>query len=105
MHTIQLDIATPRPRPLLRVLLLLAVVASLAAFATVAPHAQRQQESPVRLTGITARKSSDGKTIYTITADKPLNRAQTWQDGSGQHVVLYKGDAGPGPIRAVINVE
>lgn len=93
MHTIQPDIATPRPRPLLRLFLLLAIGTMLAAFATVAPHAQRQQESPVRLTGVTARKSSDGKTIYTITADKPLNRAQTWQDGSGQHVVLYKGDA------------
>lgn len=93
MHIIQLDIATRRTRPLLRLLLLLAVGTTLAAFATVAPHAQRQQESPVRLTGVTARKSSDGKTIYTITADKPLNRAQTWQDGSGQHVVLYKGDA------------
>lgn len=93
MHTIQPDIAAHRPRPLLRGLLLVAVGTMLAAFSTVAPHAQRRQEPPVRLTGVTARKSSDGKTIYTLTADKPLNRAQTWQDGSGQHVVIYKGDA------------
>jgi hypothetical protein len=49
---------------------------------------------PISLTGVTAHKTSDGRTVYTISADGPLNRAQTWQDGSGQHIVLYKGNAG-----------
>ncbi len=82
-----------RLRVVPRIFLLLAFVTGLPFLASIAPHAQRSQDAPVRVTGVTARRTSDGKTVYTIEADRPLNRAQTWQDGAGQHIVLFKGNA------------
>ncbi len=42
---------------------------------------------PVKITDVAAR-SSDGGTVVTITADGNLNKAQTWHDDEGYHVVL-----------------
>ena len=57
------------------------------------PHAQQRfKEPPVRVTGV----STSGNTV-SIAADGPLNRAQTWQDDEGFHVVLVNGEAAPGP--------
>jgi len=42
---------------------------------------------PVKITDVVAR-SSDGGTVVTITADGNLNKAQTWHDDEGYHVVL-----------------
>lgn len=49
---------------------------------------QRNREPEVRVTGIAA----SGSTV-SITADGSLNRAQTWQDGEGFHVVLVNGQS------------
>jgi hypothetical protein len=67
--------------------LVTALGASLALCRADAPQArQRQREPQVRVTGI----ASSGNTI-TINADAPLDRAQTWQDEEGFHVVLVNG--------------
>ena len=51
------------------------------------PRAQKRSREPeVTVTGI----SSGGGTV-SITADGSLNRAQTWQDSEGFHVVLPNG--------------
>ncbi len=42
---------------------------------------------PVRVSSISAQPSGNG-TVITMTADGPINRAQTWQDDEGYHVVL-----------------
>ncbi len=55
-------------------------------------HAQQQQrfkEPTVKVTGIAA---SGGN--VSISADGSLNRAQTWQDKEGFHIVLVNGEAG-----------
>src|SRR5215210_5692807 len=60
------------------------------------PHAQQRfRETPVKVTGVT----SSGNTV-SITADGSLNRAQTWQDAEGFHVVLVNGEAA-GAMRGV----
>lgn len=69
------------------VLLSLAV----ALFPLVAPMAQRTKESGVNVTGVSSRTTSGGNAVVSIAADAPLNRAQTWQDSEGFHVVVYKG--------------
>ncbi|HEX8424218.1 MAG TPA: hypothetical protein VF634_12435, partial [Pyrinomonadaceae bacterium] len=56
----------------------------------VAPQAQRAKESGVSVTGVSAR-ASGSDAVVSIAADGPLTRAQTWQDGEGFHVVVYKG--------------
>lgn len=57
----------------------------------VVPQAQRGgKESGVNVTGVTAR-TNGADAVVSIAADGPLNRAQTWQDGEGFHVVVYKG--------------
>jgi HEAT repeat protein len=54
-----------------------------------APHAQQRPREPqVRVTGIAA-----GGGVVSITADGSLNRAQTWQDEEGFHVVLNNGQS------------
>ncbi|HEX8118693.1 MAG TPA: hypothetical protein VF521_15565, partial [Pyrinomonadaceae bacterium] len=50
---------------------------------------QRFHEAPVNVTGV----SSSGN-VVSINADGSLNRAQTWQDSEGFHVVLVNGQAG-----------
>ncbi len=51
-----------------------------------ASHAQSRGE-PVTLSGISTRTTANG-TVVSIAADRLLNRAQTWQDGAGYHVVV-----------------
>ena len=53
----------------------------------VATRAQRAKESPARVAEIQARPTRNG-TVVTISADVPLHRAQTWQDGEGIHVAV-----------------
>ncbi|HZI18580.1 MAG TPA: HEAT repeat domain-containing protein [Pyrinomonadaceae bacterium] len=66
-----------------------ALGASLALCRHDAPQArQRQREPEVRVTGIAA----GGRTV-SITADGSLDRAQTWQDDEGFHVVLVNGQS------------
>jgi HEAT repeat protein len=62
---------------------------SLALSAPEQPRAQqRYQEPTVTVTGV----SSSGN-VVSISADGSLNRAQTWQDAEGFHVVLVNGEA------------
>jgi HEAT repeat protein len=56
----------------------------------VVPQAQRAKESGVNVTSVSAR-TNGGDAVVSIAADGPLNRAQTWQDEEGFHVVVYKG--------------
>jgi HEAT repeat protein len=49
---------------------------------------QRYKEPPVTVTGV----SSSGN-VVSISADGSLNRAQTWQDAEGFHIVLVNGQA------------
>jgi HEAT repeat protein len=56
----------------------------------VVPQAQRAKESGVNVTGVSAR-AAGADSVVSIAADAPLTRAQTWQDGEGFHVVVYKG--------------
>ena len=77
--------------------LIAAAGASLFAFLPDDPQAQQRfREQPVRVTGVTS--SGD---VVSINADGPLNRAQTWQDSEGFHVVLVNGEAAPGGARGV----
>ena len=78
--------------------LVAAAGASLFALLPAGPHAQQRfKEPPVRVTGV----STSGNTV-SITADGPLNRAQTWQDADGKfHVVLVNGQIDPGAARGV----
>ena len=53
------------------------------------PHAQQRYKEPtVTVTGV----SSSGN-VVSISADGSLNRAQTWQDAEGFHIVLVNGQA------------
>ncbi|HZH91355.1 MAG TPA: HEAT repeat domain-containing protein [Pyrinomonadaceae bacterium] len=56
----------------------------------VASQAQRTKESGVNVTGVSARTAGTDS-VVSIAADAPLTRAQTWQDGEGFHIVVYKG--------------
>ncbi|HEX8129930.1 MAG TPA: HEAT repeat domain-containing protein [Pyrinomonadaceae bacterium] len=56
----------------------------------VVPQAQRAKESGVNVTGVSSR-TNGSDTVVSIAADGALTRAQTWQDGEGFHVVVYKG--------------
>src|ERR1051325_3037993 len=50
----------------------------------------QQPEASITLLDVTARPVSN-TTLVTITADGPLNQAQTWQDQEGYHVVIPGG--------------
>ena len=66
------------------------LAAGLALWPVVAPQAQRSNETPVNVTGVTAhQKGADA--VVSIAGDGALSRAQTWQDDEGFHVVVYKG--------------
>ncbi|HST52716.1 MAG TPA: HEAT repeat domain-containing protein [Pyrinomonadaceae bacterium] len=66
-----------------------AMCCALAASMSDAPNAQkRNREQPVRVTGV----ATSGNTV-SISADGSLNRAQTWQDPEGFHVVVPDGQA------------
>ncbi|HYO90735.1 MAG TPA: HEAT repeat domain-containing protein, partial [Pyrinomonadaceae bacterium] len=51
---------------------------------------------PVNVTGVSAR-STGNSTVVTVSADAPLSRTQTWQEGNKFHLILpYAGSA---PVR------
>lgn len=70
--------------------LIAAAGASLFALLPDDPHAQQRFKEPsVRVTGVTSAGN-----VVSITADGPLNHAQTWQDPDGLfHVVLVNGQS------------
>ncbi|HZG53051.1 MAG TPA: HEAT repeat domain-containing protein [Pyrinomonadaceae bacterium] len=68
----------------------LSLAVAVAACPLVAPQAQRAKESGVNVTGVSSR-AAGSDAVVSIAADAPLTRAQTWQDGEGFHVVVYKG--------------
>lgn len=73
----------------LRAVLFVLTFAISALIPSLAPLAQRvkDSQSPVTLTGVSARQTS-GATVVTISADAPLNRTQTWQEGDKFHLVV-----------------
>jgi HEAT repeat protein len=54
---------------------------------TSASLAQQAKGGPVTVASVSSRPSANG-TVVSIAADGPLNRAQTWQDREGYHVVV-----------------
>jgi HEAT repeat protein len=66
----------------------------------VTPLAQKTKESGVNVTGVSAR-TNGADAVVSIAADGPLNRAQTWQDSEGFHVVAYQGAFAGGVPRGV----
>jgi HEAT repeat protein len=74
------------------------MVAGLVLIPSLAPLAQRvkESESPITVTGVGARESA-GSTVVTVSADAPLNRTQTWQEGDKFHLVVPY--AGSGTLR------
>jgi HEAT repeat protein len=50
-------------------------------------RAQEYRGEPVTVASVSTRSSAGG-TVVSISADGPLNRAQTWQDREGYHVVV-----------------
>jgi HEAT repeat protein len=84
----QLKMIAQNPRRALLAFAALALFA--AAFPWLATRAQRSSKEPtVNVTSVSARPEGGGE-VVSITADAPLNRAQTWQDEEGFHVVGYK---------------
>jgi HEAT repeat protein len=73
----------------LRAALFVLTFATLALVPSLAPLAQRvkDSQSPVNLTDVKTRQTSGG-TVVSISADAPLNRTQTWQDGDKFHLVV-----------------
>ncbi len=67
-------------------------VASLAILASIVPHAQRGKEAGVRVNSVSSRQTAQGS-VYTLAADAPVARPQTWHDAEGLHVVIYKGQS------------
>ncbi|HEX8633277.1 MAG TPA: HEAT repeat domain-containing protein [Pyrinomonadaceae bacterium] len=68
----------------------LSLAVAVAVCPLVVPQAQRAKESGVNVTGVSSR-AAGSDAVVSIAADGPLTRAQTWQDGEGFHVVVYKG--------------
>ena len=52
-----------------------------------APQAQQTRNGPITVASVSSQPSGNG-TVISIAADGPLNRAQTWQDREGYHVVV-----------------
>jgi hypothetical protein len=72
----------------LKLILPVAVVFSAIGFVPLLiSHAQKGKDEPVSLSGVSTHQTASG-TLVSIAADGPLNRAQTWQDGEGYHVVV-----------------
>jgi HEAT repeat protein len=77
------------------VMLLFIVIALMPA---VSPFAQKRNEAPYKVTGVSSQKTSEG-TVVTVSADAQLNRTQTWQDNEGFHMSLP--GASPGSIKGL----
>jgi hypothetical protein len=75
-----------------------ALGASLVLFLPDIQHAQQRYHEPaVKVTGVTTSGN-----VVSVSADGSLNRAQTWQDPEGFHIVLPNGQAElSGPARGV----
>jgi len=58
--------------------------AALALCQTDVPVAQQRRGEP----GVKVKQIAASAGVVSITADGSMNRAQTWQDGEGFHVVL-----------------
>jgi HEAT repeat protein len=73
--------------------------AALAICQTDVPVAQQRLKEP----GVKVRQIAASGSVVSITADGSMNRAQTWQDGEGFHVVLVNGatDLAAGSPRGV----
>lgn len=90
------QVSRTRLRVRLRVASVCLIVAGLALAPSLAPLAQRvkDSQSPVNVTGVSSRQTNNG-TVVTVSADAPLSRTQTWQDGDKFHLVLpYAGGDG-----------
>jgi HEAT repeat protein len=61
--------------------------ATLALSQTDVPVAQQRLREP----GVKVKQIAASGSVVSITADGSMNRAQTWQDGEGFHVVLVNG--------------
>ena len=77
------------------------VVAAVALLPSVAPYAQRAKEPPPKVTGIYTRKTASGEVI-TLSADRPLNGTQTWQDPDGKFHLIVP-EAGESSVRGTPN--
>ena len=75
-----------------RVALVVLCVGTLAILASIVPHAQRKKETGVRVNSVSSRQTAQGS-VYTLAADAPVARPQTWHDAEGLHVVIYKGQS------------
>lgn len=64
----------------------------------ISPLAQKRNEGPYSVTGVSSRKTVDG-TVVSVSADAQLNRTQTWQDEEGFHMSLP--GARPGSIKGL----
>lgn len=73
----------------LRALAVVLMVASLALIPSLVPLAQhiKESQSPITVTGVGTRQTAGG-TVVTVSADAPLSRTQTWQDGDKFHLIL-----------------
>jgi HEAT repeat protein len=78
-----------RPLNSLRRTVAMLMVFGLVLIPSLAPLAQRvkESESPITVTGVGARSTSGGA-VVTVSADAPMNRTQTWQEGDKFHLVV-----------------
>jgi HEAT repeat protein len=74
------------------------LLAAVAFVPSLALRAQKAKDSPVHVAGVSERKTASGSVI-TLSADMPLNRTQTWQDGEGFHLILPH--AGKSQVRGI----
>jgi HEAT repeat protein len=74
-------------KPLARIALIVALAAPLLVWPYIVTRAQKVKDTTANVTKINSRQTSGG-TVVTLSADVPLNRAQTWEDGEGVHVVV-----------------
>jgi HEAT repeat protein len=95
------DSAQPQPQPAtltsggqrslnsLRRTVAMLMVFGLVLIPSLAPLAQRVKESdsPITVTGVGARSTNSGA-VVTVSADAPMNRTQTWQEGDKFHLVV-----------------
>jgi HEAT repeat protein len=89
---------TPRRREIVRAFCVCLLLMGVALMPTISPFAQKRNEGPYKLTGVSSHKTGDG-TVVTVAADSPLTRTQTWQDDEGFHMTLP--NASPGSVKGL----
>ncbi|HJU56044.1 MAG TPA: HEAT repeat domain-containing protein [Pyrinomonadaceae bacterium] len=87
---------TARGRRFARTLCVSLLLAGVALVPTLSPFAQKRNNGPYTVTGVTSSQSG-GTTVVSVSADAPLTRTQTWQDEEGFHMSLP--GATPGAIK------